>query len=129
MEAKKETLSFHRSQEGWLQSTQGTDTLSANMEKDTLAVGKMSGKFKLAEGWTRHLYLATQRGIQILSATLLRSISTPGGCPPRLSRGFSVREFELFSASSVYPPAEAAIAFTFRCSSSGMKPMQFGKAN
>jgi hypothetical protein len=54
---KREMLAEHRSQRAWLRSSQGIDSYLAAMDEMAAEVGKMSGCFAHAEGWTRHLHL------------------------------------------------------------------------
>lgn len=53
---KRDALAAHKSQQGWLDSSQGISSFLLAMEDMSLAVGRMSRKFKLAEGWRRHLH-------------------------------------------------------------------------
>ena len=54
---KRDALAAHRSQKDWLDATQGMDSYLKVMDEMSLEVGKMSGKFRHAEGWRRHLHL------------------------------------------------------------------------
>lgn len=54
---KREALAEHKSQQPWLNSSQGFNSYLLAMEDMSLEVGRMSGKFKHAEGWRRHLHL------------------------------------------------------------------------
>lgn len=54
---KRDALACHRSQKEWLDVSQGMDSYLKAIDKMSLAVGKMSGRFKHAEGWRRHLHL------------------------------------------------------------------------
>ncbi len=56
-ETKLAALVAHRSQQGWLASTQGMNSYLQTMIDMSLAVGRMSGRFTHAEGWRRHLHL------------------------------------------------------------------------
>lgn len=56
MEMKKKMLAAHRSQKDWLDKSQGMDSYVNSMVEITGEAGKMSGGFKFAEGWTRHLH-------------------------------------------------------------------------
>lgn len=53
---KRAMLALHRSQKEWLDRSQGMDSYLSAMEQDSLATGRLSGKFQYAEGWIRHLY-------------------------------------------------------------------------
>lgn len=52
-----EALKAHQSQQGWLDSSQGMSNYLTNLEERSLKMGELSGKFKYADGWTRHLHL------------------------------------------------------------------------
>ena len=54
---KRQMLAMHRSQKEWLDATQGIDAYLAHMEEMSAEVGRMSGRYAYAEGWTRHLAL------------------------------------------------------------------------
>jgi LmbE family N-acetylglucosaminyl deacetylase len=54
---KREMLACHRSQKEWLDHSQGLDSYLKTMEDMSADVGKMSKKFKFAEGWRRHSHL------------------------------------------------------------------------
>ena len=53
---KSEALAAHVSQRGWLESSQGLDSMQQSLDESSIAVGLMSRKFKHAEGWWRHLH-------------------------------------------------------------------------
>ncbi len=55
--AKLESLACHRSQQGWLDLSQGLNSYLQTMEDMARELGRMSGKFKYAEGWRRHSHL------------------------------------------------------------------------
>jgi N-acetylglucosamine malate deacetylase 1 len=54
---KREALAAHKSQQRWLDTSQGIDCFLLAMENMSLEVGRMSRRFKCAEGWRRHLHL------------------------------------------------------------------------
>jgi LmbE family N-acetylglucosaminyl deacetylase len=54
---KREALAAHKSQQRWLDTSQGIDSFLLAMENMSLDVGRMSKKFKCAEGWRRRLHL------------------------------------------------------------------------
>ena len=54
---KLAALAAHRSQQGWLDVSQGMNSYLRSMEEMSRAVGQLSKKFKFAEGWRRHLHL------------------------------------------------------------------------
>jgi LmbE family N-acetylglucosaminyl deacetylase len=49
-------LAAHKSQQNWLDVSQGMNSFLLAMENMALAVGRMSKRFKYAEGWRRHLH-------------------------------------------------------------------------
>jgi N-acetylglucosamine malate deacetylase 1 len=53
---KRAALAEHRSQQNWLEASQGMNSYLAAMESTSRELGKMSGRFKHAEGWWRHLH-------------------------------------------------------------------------
>lgn len=54
---KRQALAAHKSQQAWLDRSQGMNSYLQTMEDMAREVGRMSGRFKLAEGWRRHLHL------------------------------------------------------------------------
>jgi len=54
--AKRDALARHKSQQHWLDASQGINSYLLAMEDMSLELGKMSKKFKHAEGWRRHLH-------------------------------------------------------------------------
>jgi N-acetylglucosamine malate deacetylase 1 len=50
-------LAAHKSQQNWLDVSQGLNSYLLAMEDMSLAVGRLSKRFKYAEGWRRHLHL------------------------------------------------------------------------
>lgn len=57
MERKRKALSCHESQGDWLKSTQGMSTLVGTMEGFSGTLGEETGRFRFAEGFTRHFHL------------------------------------------------------------------------
>lgn len=55
MPLKREMLAMHRSQQEWLDASQGVGAFVTHMEQMSREVGRLSGRFVFAEGWTRHL--------------------------------------------------------------------------
>lgn len=53
---KRIALAAHESQKHWLDVSQGMDSYLVSMDESSRAVGRLSGKFELAEGWRRHLH-------------------------------------------------------------------------
>lgn len=56
-ETKRAALSCHRSQQAWLDASQGMNSYLKTMEDIASAIGKMSRRFKLAEAWRRHSHI------------------------------------------------------------------------
>jgi len=54
---KRAALECHVSQGQFLDATQGMASFVRTMEEFSLEVGKLSRKFRFAEGWRRHLHL------------------------------------------------------------------------
>jgi len=50
-------LAAHVSQKAWLDASQGMDSYLESMDAMSRAVGRMSRRFRHAEGWRRHLHL------------------------------------------------------------------------
>jgi len=61
MEAKEKMLACHASQKEWLDKTQGFDSYLASMRELSEKVGKMSGRYRCAEGWRRHSHVGFTR--------------------------------------------------------------------
>ena len=53
---KRAALAEHHSQQDWLVASQGVNSFLAKAESDARLVGRVSKKFKFAEGWRRHLH-------------------------------------------------------------------------
>ncbi len=58
---KREMLGFHHSQKKWLDESQGHDSYLNALRDFDARCGQLSGKFKFAEGWRRHLHLGFGR--------------------------------------------------------------------
>jgi LmbE family N-acetylglucosaminyl deacetylase len=56
-EVKREALAAHRSQAGFLADTQHMSSYVRVMDDMSRDVARMSGRFRHAEGWRRHLPL------------------------------------------------------------------------
>jgi LmbE family N-acetylglucosaminyl deacetylase len=54
---KRAMLACHASQKEWLDASQGLDSYLVQMEEMAREMGRRSGRFAAAEGWTRHLHL------------------------------------------------------------------------
>ncbi|MFC1582610.1 PIG-L deacetylase family protein [Planctomycetota bacterium] len=70
---KREMLAMHRSQKEWLDTSQGQDSYLRTMEDMSREVGRMSRKFKFAEGWRRHNHLGLSAEDKDPLATALRT--------------------------------------------------------
>ena len=58
VQAKKlEALGQHKSQQSWLDESQGLNSYLETMDRMSREMGRMSKRFKHAEGWRRHLHL------------------------------------------------------------------------
>jgi len=53
---KFQILACHKSQQGWLDETQGMTSYLQTMQATSRFVGQMSRQFEYAEGWRRHLH-------------------------------------------------------------------------
>ena len=68
---KLDALARHESQQEWLATSQGLNSYLQTMDELSRVVGRMSGRFKHAEGWRRHLHLGfAGREIDPLGASL-----------------------------------------------------------
>jgi LmbE family N-acetylglucosaminyl deacetylase len=54
---KHQALAAHKSQQAWLDVSQGLNSYLLAMEDMSLDVGRLSKTFRHAEGWRRHLHL------------------------------------------------------------------------
>src|SRR5258705_197433 len=54
---KLAALAEHRTQQEWLDVSQGMNSYLRSMEQTSRAIGHMSGRFAHAEGWRRHSHL------------------------------------------------------------------------
>ena len=57
VDLKRRMLACHKSQKEWLDQTQGVDSYLDALTDMSEAMGRLSGAFPFAEGWTRHLPL------------------------------------------------------------------------
>ena len=53
----RKALAAHASQKDWLDKSQGMDSYLHTLDKMSAAVGALSGKYPLAQGWCRHHHL------------------------------------------------------------------------
>ena len=58
---KMKALSAHASQQGWLEASQGMNSYLKAAEEMSIETGKLSKRFKHAEGWRRHLHFGFSR--------------------------------------------------------------------
>jgi LmbE family N-acetylglucosaminyl deacetylase len=56
MDTKTAMLACHKSQQSWLDSSQGLNSYLATMHELMAEVGHLSSRFTHAEGWRRHLH-------------------------------------------------------------------------
>lgn len=76
LEQKLELLGLHRSQQGWLEASQGMSSHQESMRELMRQVGSLSGRHRYAEGWRRHLELGfSSPGFDPLSEALAGSCS------------------------------------------------------
>lgn len=54
LERKRHALEAHRSQQNWLDATQGMSSYVQYMMENSRLMGQRSGRFAAAEGWRRH---------------------------------------------------------------------------
>jgi hypothetical protein len=54
---KLAALTAHRSQQEWLEASQGMNSYLRTMEDMSRELGAMSRKFRFAEGWSRHSHM------------------------------------------------------------------------
>ncbi|MDP3071795.1 MAG: PIG-L family deacetylase [Opitutaceae bacterium] len=54
---KLAALACHESQHGWLQATQGLNSYLRTMEDTSRELGRLSRRFRHAEGWRRHSHM------------------------------------------------------------------------
>jgi LmbE family N-acetylglucosaminyl deacetylase len=57
MSEKRRMLALHESQRAWLDASQGIDAYVDQMQQMCAEMGRMSGRYPYAEGWTRRLHL------------------------------------------------------------------------
>lgn len=61
IDEKEKMLACHVSQKEWLDKTQGMDSYLKAMRDAALAVGRLSGRYRYAEGWRRHSHVGFSR--------------------------------------------------------------------
>ena len=57
MDEKTAMLACHKSQQQWLDASQGLNSYLEAMKDLSREVGQLSGRFEYSEGWRRHLHL------------------------------------------------------------------------
>ena len=57
IDKKEKMLELHQSQKVWLDKSQGLNAYLKTMRNMSAEVGKLSAKYKYAEGWRKHSYL------------------------------------------------------------------------
>jgi hypothetical protein len=57
MKEKAAMLACHKSQQQWLDTSQGLNSYIETMRDLMREVGGMSGRYEYAEGWRRHVHL------------------------------------------------------------------------
>lgn len=88
LETKRKALASHQSQAEWLEASQGIGAFVEQMVEDAKAQGKMSKKFKHAEGWWRHLHLGfTATDVDPLRDVLKRDYAANPAYAKLLKRG------------------------------------------
>jgi LmbE family N-acetylglucosaminyl deacetylase len=84
---KREALAAHASQKEWLDASQGMDSYLLAVDEMSLAVGRMSRRFKHVEGWRRHLHLGfSAAGADPLATALGRNYFVNSAYERSLSR-------------------------------------------
>ena len=56
-DTKIRALAAHKSQQAWLDASQGMDSYLRTLADQDREVGRLSGKYECAEGWRRHSHL------------------------------------------------------------------------
>lgn len=77
MAAKRQMLALHRSQGEWLDASQGIGSYLGHMDAMSREVGRLSGCYHYAEGWTRHLLLGLGDDADPLAAVLSDAVFVP----------------------------------------------------
>jgi LmbE family N-acetylglucosaminyl deacetylase len=57
LDQKTAMLACHKSQQQWLDTSQGFNSYLETMKDLVREVGRMSGRYEFAEGWRRHIHL------------------------------------------------------------------------
>lgn len=77
IERKAEMLACHRSQKNWLDRTQGMGSYVDTMKDLNAKAGELSGRFRYAEGWRRHLHFGYSRSELTPLETMLSDLIAP----------------------------------------------------
>src|SRR2546427_8251896 len=86
---KHDALAAHKSQQRWLDVSQGLNSYLLAMQDMSLEVGRMSKKFKHAEGWRRHLHFGfCAPEADPLAETLGKDCLANGAYERALEKGF-----------------------------------------
>jgi LmbE family N-acetylglucosaminyl deacetylase len=83
IEEKRSMLACHRSQGTWLDQSQGMGSYITAMMDAARAVGGLSGRFALAEGWRRHSHVGFSARDGDPLADALADAGVTRGTPPR----------------------------------------------
>jgi LmbE family N-acetylglucosaminyl deacetylase len=87
--AQLKALSAHKSQQNWLDVSQGLNSFLLALEDLSLSVGSLSKRFKHAEGWRRHLHFGySAREADPLAAALGKNYLVNKAYERSLQRGF-----------------------------------------
>jgi LmbE family N-acetylglucosaminyl deacetylase len=85
---KRAALAAHHSQKSWLDASQGMDSYLKTMDDLSRAVGRLSRRFRHAEGWRRHLHLGfSATDSDPLAETLGKNDLVNRACGRALERG------------------------------------------
>jgi N-acetylglucosamine malate deacetylase 1 len=80
---KKAALGCHRSQQEWLDATQGPDSFLSAIDTEAVALSRLYGRFKSAEVWRRHLHLGFGAATDDPLATALGTAAAAPRSPAR----------------------------------------------
>ncbi len=85
---KLAALAEHRSQQDWLDASQGMNSYLKAMDAMSREVGRMSRRFTHAEGWRRHSHLGfSAADLDPLATALGKDYRVNGGYETRLAEG------------------------------------------
>jgi len=88
LDTQSAALAEHKSQQAWLDATQGLDSMNAKVRQMARAVGRLSRKFKFAEGWRRHLHYGfSATEVDPLREALGKNYLINGSYERRLEKG------------------------------------------